>query len=242
MSTYWKYKKLSIFSYGKKENTAGPCWRFEQARSDWNRWATSGEICPIYINGVNLSTLRDNKGFKEEADLMEFFREQFFPNNTKAEQTALIHQACAHFHQAGLLFATNFCVKNINEGAIKALDPISRIDLKTTAAGLVIEEQQTYKGLVSSEGKKDIITANDKFYAQTTTTYLLNQQGIQLLNLEIDCPSSNAAVIFDQRSLWEKICQYITNMLIDYHFTQEKVSEPILLQNEADSDKPLLSR
>ncbi|WP_019216730.1 hypothetical protein [Legionella tunisiensis] len=232
MSTYWKYKNLSIFAYGKKANTAGPSWRFEQARSDWDRWATSGEICPIYINGIQLSILREDKGFDTEKDLQTFFK-QYFPKQTPEEQETLVNQSCAHFHQAGLLFATNFCVKNIQHGEIRALDPITKIDLVVTDDGWLIKEQQTYKGLVSSLGIKDEITKPDEFHAQTTTTYLLNQDGIQLLDLEIDCPSHNASSIFDTRSVWKKICQYIMNMLIDYNYIQEKSSEPISIESES---------
>ncbi|MCC5015258.1 MULTISPECIES: hypothetical protein [unclassified Legionella] len=231
MGTYWKYKHLGIFAYAEEENTAAPTNDMEQARRDWNRWARSGEKCPILINGLSLPQvlinakieIKDPDTFANNEELINFFKKFLFANYPSADQDELVLQALMHFHQAGFPFATNYCVSNVNSGLIRACEPQTTIDFVPTGNGLQVKEEQIYKKLSTSQGIDEI--SGNGYHAKTTTTSLFNPQGITLLDLEIDCPSSNAATIFDKRKLWDQICQYVKNILIDYKFLQDSPAE-----------------
>lgn len=227
MSSYWKYKNLSIFAYAKEgQETAGPEKNLRQALSDWNRWAKSDDDhCPIFINGKLLTVLLREEGkelFDDVQELTDFFKKHLFSKPNYEDNNTLANFALMHFHQAGFPFATNFCVNNTNRGTTLASEPISRIDFEDTDNGLVVKEQQTYKKLAFTSGETDVITDPKKYHARTITTSLINAQGITLENLEIDCQTRSAAPIFDKRWIWERICQYIINMLIDFNYLQEK--------------------
>lgn len=236
MNSYWKYKHLGVFAYHQEDQeTAGSAKDTNQVLSDWTRWASSGVNCPIYINGQSLTTLlasNEKAPFQNTNELMDFFKEHLFskPNYQDADKNALANLALMHFHQAGLPFATNFCINNIHRGSIFASEPVSRIDFNDTEKGLEVIEQQTYKQLISNKGKKNTITNLNQYHARTITTSLINTNGITLQNLDIDCSTRAAAPIFDKRGLWEKICQYIKNILIDFNCLQEKpVTERLIM-------------
>ncbi|HHF7349362.1 TPA: hypothetical protein ACPSKE_002567 [Legionella feeleii] len=232
MSTYWKYKNLSIFAYAKEENTAAPTTDVDQACRDWNRWARGAEMCPIHINGIPLPQALENAGievknpgntFADNNELIAFFKNHLFNNYDLAIQNDLAMQALMHFHQAGFPFATNYCVSNVNAGAVRACEPQTTIDFIPTDNGLQIKEEQIYKKI--STNNKVYETHGNEYYAKTTTTSLFNPQGITLLDLEIDCPNADAATIFDKRKLWDQICQYIKNILIDYKLLCDSPAE-----------------
>lgn len=237
MNSYWKYKHLSVFAYDKEgQATAGQAKDINRVLSDWTRWASSGVNCPIYINGQSLTTLlanNENAIFQNINELMDFFKEYLFskPNYQDVDKHALANLALRHFHQAGFPFATNFCINNAHIGGLSASEPVSRIDFNDTEKGLEVIEQQTYKQLVSNKGKKNTITDLNAYHARTVTTSLININGITLQNLDIDCPTRAAAPIFDKRGLWEKICQYIKNILIDFKWLQEKSATEQLIMS-----------
>lgn len=231
MSRYWKYKNLGIFAYETANTIAGPTTDTTQALRDWNRWVKAGEErCPIYIYGQSLAKLR-KEPFQYEEELKTFFEQKLFSkfNDTEENKKTLVSLALMHFHQAGFPFATHYCINNASTGDIRASDPISRIDFYNTKDGLVVKEQQTYQELVSvSTGKKNKITDSHQYHAKTITTSLFNTNGITLNHLEIDCLTSAATPIFDKRGLWEKLCQYIINILIDFKYIEEQSEKPRL--------------
>jgi hypothetical protein len=206
---HWKHRNLAIIKYGNEEGViqAGPVEE-RQALSDWDRLAKSGEKCTYFIDGEPLSKVQPN-GFDSVTELRDFFKQHLFPRDPNAEQLATL--AMAHFHQAGLPHATNFSIKNISmsDPNIKVSDPESMINFKPDLKGLIIQEINTYKKWQDTSHGRPVThecSASKPFYAKTETTYKITPDKedprgavIDLINLEIDCPSQHLAPIFDKR-------------------------------------------
>ena len=138
--TYWKYKNLSVFSYTASDP------REKQTLSDWNRLIDAKKLCTYYIGAKQLSELREGQPFTDVEELKTFFKMNLFFNMTNQEN--LVNQACYHFHQQGFPHATHFCLNNLNESRFKASKPETKIVFMVTDKGLLIKEENRYKGLV----------------------------------------------------------------------------------------------
>lgn len=218
----FKHRNMQLITYGDDPAEPGPTNKTHQLVSDWNRWATSKDKCFIYIQGQPLSELVDSfipeqvspnesseeRGIRYDAgaqNLRNFFREHVFEAvEDVAECDILVEMAMHHFHQGGLLLATNNSINAQNHSRHQLKDPERRVNLGWTKNGLEITEENTYKAWseIDDKGKPINHTCSDNkpYYAQTKSTYLLKPDGrVQLLDLEVDCPSKNLASIFDKR-------------------------------------------
>lgn len=213
--SHWKHRNLAIIRYGQEKDViqAGPAEE-RQALSDWNRLAKAGKECTYFIEGRRLSDLQPN-GFADIHALRDFFKKNLFPKDPNAEKLATL--AIANFHQAGLPHATNFSIKNISmsDPNIKVSDPESQIEFEPDLKGLIIREKNTYKKWQDTRYGRPVThecSASKPFYARTETTYRLTPDSkdprgaaIDVIDLEIDCPSKNLAPIFDTRPKDEQI-------------------------------------
>ena len=207
-SNSWKHRNLNIIKYGSDNNVvqAGPA-EARQALSDWNRLAKAADKCTYFINGKKLSAIHP-QGFENITELQNFFKEHLFPDASNADELSTL--AIQHFHQAGLPHATNFSIKNTSAGNpnIQVGDPESMINFIPSKEGLVITEQNTYKKWQDTRHGKPIkheCSGSKPFYAETKTSYHLTAEaGIELTDLEINCPSQHLAPIFDKRPKHEQ--------------------------------------
>ncbi|MCL9683945.1 hypothetical protein [Legionella maioricensis] len=207
--SFWKYSNLTLFKY----NDAKP--RDIQSLSDWNRLITAPDKCEYYINGTKLSDLRQEP-FVSRKELKEFFKTTLFSQYKGDKLDALLENALDNFHQTGLQHATNFNTNLVSSNSVKCTDPLSRIDFTSTEDGVLVKEDNKYQEIVDKGKKRDLITDPNKYHARTTTQYSFTDKGYEIQSLEIDCPSREVADVFDKRDLWEKISQYISNLIADW--------------------------
>ncbi|MDF1677486.1 MAG: hypothetical protein P1U32_02185 [Legionellaceae bacterium] len=166
------------------------------------------------------------------ANLAHFFEENLFNQvEDKKKRALLVATAMAHFHQGGLPHATNLSINKQNETTHKLLDPERRINFEWTDKGLIITEENTYKKWVDSiTGEKHECRGNQAFYAETKSVYLLTPDAqIQLLDLQINCPSSSLAEAFDKRPAGEqpyrRIREFINFLLRQFNLQRESLDD-----------------
>jgi hypothetical protein len=238
----FKERYLKVVHYGSNPSIdqSGPITDHSDAKenqvvSDWNRMLKGEVKCTYYINGTNLSELRDNKPFENPNDLKNFLKEHLLKHTLTAEEQAALNTntpegvaaekklsqltefTFMHCHQGGLPHATNYSLIAARTDALRLTrvipDPKIAVHFNATPEGLIIEEKNTYTEWTENPGlhqKKHISTAKGKpFYAQTNSTYLItpDTKNIELLDLEINCPSENLKPIFNKLDEHKQVIQ-----------------------------------
>lgn len=184
--------------------------REESARSDWQRQAEADKQCIYHIKKNNqLVSVADlakdkQKPFETDDELKQFFKEHLFPESTNQE--TLCTQALYQLYQAGLPHATNSAIDQIAKSkniSFPDRGGVNReITFEPSDEGLIITEKNTYLTWMRNDGtgKRECEKEDKAYYAQTKSTYLMKHDGTCVLkDLEVDCPSSHLAPIFDIR-------------------------------------------
>ena len=224
-TNYWKHRNIDLLRYGT-QGAAGPSNMAEERKqasilSDWNRYAKKGnpDECPYFINGTNLSTLK-NDGFVNMAELHAFVKTHLFSKIPNASDELVTH-ALSHFNQGGIPTATYFSISSeLAASRSKKMlpEPNYQINFEATKNGVKITEKDTYKEWkdCSSRGKPITHRCSEKkpYYAQTTTTSLFTpEQEIKILDLQVDCPSRNLTAIFDKRTYGSRIADMFAKIM-----------------------------
>lgn len=212
MTGFWQYSATQRFFYGNKEQGGGYA-SIESTLSDWNRELRAGENAQILINGKTIAALRQGKGeFQSLEELRAFFVTELFSQVTaEAEKEMLSNLALYHFHQGGLLFASQHCVvnaqlaKNTN---IKFPNQVTKVNIVPIKGGVSIIEDNTYAKL--AVGNK--IISSPTYHAKLHSEVIFTTKGIHVRDLTIDCPNSEAAKIIDPRTMMELLQHIIAKI------------------------------
>jgi|GEM_PF-2211896 len=146
----------------------------------------------------------------EKSSYEQLQDEHVTPEGLEAEKKldALTEFSFMHCHQGGLPHATDFSLRtartDVMRERIAVSKPETRVDFNASIEGLKICERNTYtrwqERLGSAEKIHVSLDKGKPFYAQTESTYLItpNTKNIELVQLNIDCPSKNLAPIFNK--------------------------------------------
>ena len=193
---------LSVLKYNV-DNTVTAAGAGINTLRDWNRWATSGDLCNYYINGVKLSDLRstmkatkscDQLEFRNSDELKEFFCDCIFKDMPSIEQRQLAaDKACLHFHQSGIQNAAfnDFEHKVPN---IAFSQPKTNIYFNSEPSGVVIIEEHFINEWWEN---KTIKHQSDEYCVATETTYFFKPNEITLEDMRIDCRDPALKPVFN---------------------------------------------
>ncbi len=212
-SRFWKHRNLRLIDDAPTDlfQESNP----KNTMSDWNRLIASKDKCSYYINGVQLSKLRDNKPFETLDEFQDFLKEQLFKDQSKDKQDQLVAMMLAFGYQSGLFHATSSAVTKMvgdkNEKStfkIGLSQPDMQIHLITDNGGLRVIEQNEYRTWSDLSGKDKHICSDKEYYAKTQTIYAMTPEHIEMRDLLVDCPSRNLAHIFDERPGQEQMLRF----------------------------------
>lgn len=232
-------RQIQRIKYGV-DDAAGPVDmnkenEVKQCLSDWKRWASSKDKCPIYINGTQLSKFDPLPVFDKQDTLLNFLKTNLFRPDASDET---VKAAMSHFHQGGILNATQLSISNIagstrrlNKNLALPGEAEQRIDIKCDETNNIhITETNTYKKY--TEGTTNHVRTGSKhpYYAETKTEYLFKPNNdIELTSFKVDCPKSKLKHIFDapgsKQSILSRIMSIIQNLL--KHNSPQKENEPV---------------
>ncbi|WP_019215938.1 hypothetical protein [Legionella tunisiensis] len=121
--------------------------------------------------------------------------------------------ALEHFHQGGLLFASQHCVVNAQlrkNQNIKLPNQRTVVNIVPIKGGVSIIEENTYAKV--TVGNKVITASGSSYHAKIHSEVTFTTKGIHVQDLTIDCPNSQAAKIIDPRTVSE-LLQHIINKI-----------------------------
>lgn len=203
-SEHWTHHNLKLFDHAPQDLFVKSA--VTNTMNEWNRQIKAQEKCVYFINGVQLSTLRQEP-FEHLEDFKAFLKEKLFPSQSTDDQKQLVEMILATGYQGGLFYATNSAMTKKSMPTSVGLSQADiRIDLISDPEGLKIMEENKYRQWVeTSTGEKHICKENKPYYLKTQTTYVMKADSIKLCDLVVDCPSRHLAPIFDDRPQEEQI-------------------------------------
>ncbi len=190
----------------------------KQCLSDWKRWANSGDKCPIYIHGKQLSTYASLPDFSKESHLFDFLQEHLFHKDTPDD---VIQAAMSHFHQGGIFNATQMSLSRFageewqhNHDIPRPGEAEQRIELTCDEKNNIrILEKNTYKKYTEGTTNHVCKGIKNDYYAKTQTAYVLTQQkNIELISFEVDCPKKKLKDLFEG----DRVRKNVVNKILGY--------------------------
>lgn len=118
-----------------------------------------------------------------------------------------VQQACYQWHQAGIQHATYQYASRLSLEKFPKIgltEPDSIIHFRGCDEGVLITEENTLRKWQEKDmsGRKPVThqrKKDEEYYAYTKTEYLFTPTMIEIKDIEIDCPSSALAPMFDAR-------------------------------------------
>lgn len=207
-SGFWAHRNLTLIEKSPEDLfSQGNALR---TLNDWNRLIDAKDKCSYYINGKQLSTLKNNTTFTDEDEFRAFIKEHLCKNQSAQQQEKLVTMILEFGYQSGLPHATNSAIAKMVAEKNSSLPDVNkkivlgqaemRININSTPEGIAIIEENQYKIWKDYNGNnKHTCSKPGEYFAKAETTYIMTPDEITLKDLIVDCPSRKLAPFFDER-------------------------------------------